>query len=284
MAGCSPRQSGFARHWSPVCEVGLSATCRGRTSRSRSISALTGACYSATSYGVQVRPLEGGAPVRLGDGMPAGFSPDGRSALAVIPEVPTRVVLVPTGPGATRTLPRGAVETHTWATWMPDGRRVVISASETGRASRLYVQNVDGGDPRAFTGEGVRLMAYLSRAVSPDGRLVIAIGPDNEPALYPLDGGPPRPIPALAADLTPFGWGETSQTIFARGRSFGRIAPVFTIDLSTGRRQPWLELGPRSPSGAPLVMFPLLARDGQRYAYSVVQALGDLFLINGLER
>ncbi len=147
--------------------------------------------FGDIGYGINLRPLEGGPPVRLGDGIPAGLSPDGRFVLALTPDVPTRIVLLPSGPGSTRTLPRGALETHTSAAWMPDGRGVVGSASEPGRGSRLYLQSVDGGDPRAFTAEGVRLMPYVARVVSPDGRFVIAVGPDQEPALYPIDGGPP---------------------------------------------------------------------------------------------
>ena len=240
--------------------------------------------FGDIGYGINLRPLEGGPPVRLGDGIPAGLSPDGRSVLALTPDVPTRIVLLPTGPGSTQTLTRGALETHTSAAWMPDGRSIVVSASEPGRGSRLYLQSLDGGDPRAFTAEGVRLMPYVARVVSPDGRFVIAIGPDQEPALYPIDGSNPRPIPGLGQDLRPIGWGETSQSVFARGAALTRLTPVFKVDLPTGRRQMLAELGPRDPAGAPLGLMPLLTLDGRRYAYSVLEFSGDLFLINRLQR
>ncbi|MBA2260673.1 MAG: protein kinase, partial [Acidobacteria bacterium] len=161
--------------------------------------------FGDLGYGINLRPLDGGPPVRLGSGIPAGLSPDGRFALALTPGVPTRLVLLPTGPGETRTLPRGALETHTYAAWMPDSRSIVVSASEPARGSRLYLQSLDGSDPRAFTAEGVRLIPYVARVVSPDGRDIIAIGPDQEPALYPVDGGAPRPIPGLGQDLRPIG-------------------------------------------------------------------------------
>ena len=240
--------------------------------------------FGDIGYGVNLRPLEAGPPVRLGDGIPAGLSPDGRFVLALTPDVPTRIVLLPTGPGSTRVLARGTLETHTSAAWMPDGRSVVFSGSEPGRGSRLYLQSLDGGDPRAFTGEGVRLMPYVARVVSPDGRVVIAIGPDQEPALYPIDGGTPRPIPGFGQDLRPIGWGETSQSVFARAAAVTRLTPVFKVDLLTGRRQMLAELGPRDPAGAPLVLMPILTIDGRRYAYSVLQFSGDLFLINSLQR
>jgi Tol biopolymer transport system component len=240
--------------------------------------------FGDIGYGVNLRPLDGGPPVRLGDGIPAGFSADGRFVLALTPDVPTRIVVLPTGPGATRTLTRGVLETHTGAAWMPDGRHIVVSASESSHGSRLYLQNVDGGDPRPFTAEGVGLAPYVSRVVSPDGRFVIAIGPDQESALYPVDGGAPRPIPGLGQDLRPIGWGETSQSMFARARALARVCPVFKIDLSTGRRQTLAELGLRDPAGAPLALLPILAPDGRRYAYSVLQFAGDLFLIDAAPR
>ncbi len=239
--------------------------------------------FGSLDYGVLLRGLDGGPPIRLGEGIPAGFSPDGRSVLALAPGVPTTIAIVPTGAGSTRTLPRGALEGHTGAAWMSDGRHVVISASESGHGSRLYLQDTVGGEPRAFSGEGARLMTYLPRVVSPDGRFVIAVGPDQQPALYPIAGGDPQPIAALGNDLMPIGWGESSDAIFAKGRTLGRLAPVFKIDLTTGRRQPLKEVGPADPTGAPMVLSVQVSRDGRRYAYYVSQPLGTVVLIEGVK-
>jgi Tol biopolymer transport system component len=164
---------------------------------------------------------------------------------------------------------------------MPDGRGIVIAANEPGHGSRLYLQDVASGEPRAFTREGVRLRTFAPRVVSPDGRVVIAIGPDQQPALYPVAGGEPRPIPALGDDLVPIGWGETSDALFARGRTLGRLAPVFKVDLASGRRQAVAELGMADPRGAPMVLSLQVSRDGRRYAYYSSQARWTLFLIEG---
>ncbi len=50
-----------------------------------------------------------------------------------------------------------------WVAWMPDGRNVVIAATERGHAARLYLQDIMGGEPRAISGEGV----WLCRRRSP---------------------------------------------------------------------------------------------------------------------
>jgi len=33
---------------------------------------------------------------------------------------------------------------------MPDGTHMVVSASEAGHGTRLYIQDIAGGEPRAF--------------------------------------------------------------------------------------------------------------------------------------
>jgi hypothetical protein len=125
-------------------------------------------------------------------------------------------------------------------------------------------------------------MTYLPRVVSPDGQFVIAVGPDQQPALYPIGGGTPKPIAALGNDLMPIGWGESAEVIFARGRSLARLTPVFKIDLATGRRQPVGEIGPADPNGAPLVLLVQVSRDGRRYAYYMSQPLATAILIEGV--
>jgi eukaryotic-like serine/threonine-protein kinase len=238
--------------------------------------------FGSLDYGIHLGALDGGPPVTLAEGVPAGISPDGRSVLTITPAVPTTIAVVPIGPGATRTLPRGPLEGHAWAAWTPDGRRVVISASERGHATRLYLQDIIDGDPRAISGEG-RLLPSLPRVVSPDGQVVIAVGPDQQLALYPIAGGEPRPIPALGNDLTPVAWGESSQVLFARRRVLGRLVPVFKIDLASGKRQQVTEVGPADATGAPLVFLVELSRDGKRYAYSTWRSNGALFLIEGVK-
>jgi len=239
--------------------------------------------FESIDYGVNLRGLDGGAPIRLGEGIAAGISPDGRSVLALAPGVPTTITIVPIGAGSSRTLPRGSLEGHTWAAWMPDGRHVVISASEPGHGTRLYLQDTMGGEPRAFSGEGVRLMTYLARVVSPDGRFAIAVGPDQQPALFPVAGGDPQPIAVLGNDLVPIGWGESANVIFARPRALARLTSVYKIDLMSGRRQLVGEIGPTDPKGAPLLLLVQVSRDGRRYTYYMSQPLSEAFLIEGVK-
>jgi Tol biopolymer transport system component len=238
--------------------------------------------FETLDYGIYLRRADRSPAVRLGDGIPAGVSPDGKHVLAIVPGVPTELSVLPTGPGETRKLPRGTLVHHGWAAWMPDGRRAVVSGAEPERGTRLYLQDVAGGEPRPFTQEGVRLAPYVSRVVSPDGRFVTAIGPDQSAALYPIAGGDPLPIPGLGDDLVPLGFTDKPDVLFARPRNQARLCPVYRIDLSNGRRQVWKELGPSDPAGAPLVGAITVSTNGRVYAYTYNRSDADLFLVSGV--
>ena len=238
--------------------------------------------FGAPDYGIYLRRPDGSPAVRLGEGIPAGLSPDGKHVLAIVPGDPTELAVLPTGPGETRKLPRGTIVHHGWAAWMPDGRRVVVSGAEPARGTRLYLQEIEGGEPRPLTGEGVRLAPYVARTVSPDGLWVTAIGPDQKHARYPIEGGEPQPIPGLGDDLIPLSWTDRPDRLFARPRGEGRICPVYRIDVSTGERQVWRELGPSDPTGSPRVGIITLSPDGRVYAYGYGRSDSDLFLVSGV--
>jgi serine/threonine protein kinase len=236
--------------------------------------------FETLDYGIYLRGLDGRPAVRLGEGIPTGLSPDARHVLTIVPGVPTQLSLIPTGPGETRALPGGRLVQHTWAVFAPDGRHVVVSGNEAGKGSRLYLLDLEGGEPRPITDEGVRLAPYVARAVSPDGRHVAAVGPDLRPALYPLAGGAPRPIPGLGDDLVPLGWTDRSDVLFARPRGIGRLCPVYRVDLRDGRRQLWRELGPSDPAGSPAVTIATLTPDGRLHAYAYVRLESELFVVS----
>jgi hypothetical protein len=79
--------------------------------------------------------LDGGAPVRLGEGRAAALSPDRRWALAIPRDAPARLLLLPTGTGSARTLRHHGISAYHLAGLMPDGARVVFREA-TPRARR----------------------------------------------------------------------------------------------------------------------------------------------------
>jgi eukaryotic-like serine/threonine-protein kinase len=229
------------------------------------------------NYSVFVRKTDGSAAVRLGDGNGQALSPDGKLAISIPITRPYRMVLLPTGAGQPRRL-EGGVEVHS-ARWFPDGKRVLFEGDEPGRGTRLFVQDLAGGGPRAITPEGVRL--FSGRELSHDGRFVAAIGPDQKAYVYPVDGGEPKPIP---------GWGDNDElcgrTDDGRGvfvYAHGELpAKVFRLDLATGKRLPWKEVLPVDSAGVVTIVPLLFTPDGRSYVYSYPRILSQLYVGDGL--
>ena len=123
---------------------------------------------------VYKRKIDGSLPVRLGEGFAYGLSPDGKWAL-VIPEFQaSRLILLPTGAGESRSLANdGGLKfaRRYGANWRPDGKSVVFTAAAPDRPLRIYMQDIAGGKPVPVSPEGVRMLA-TGNFVSPDGKFV----------------------------------------------------------------------------------------------------------------
>ena len=227
---------------------------------------------------IYTRKLDGSPAVRIGDGEAYALSPDGRWALTV--KLPDRhpITLLPTGPGEPRTVDIGNL-TCQWARFLPDGRRVVLAANEPGHGPRLWIQDLAGGKPRAVSAEGVSMTAS---ALSPDGRSVVARGPDGREAVFPVEGGEPRLVPGIQPDETPFGWTADGRSIFIT-RLSGVPGVVSVLDLATGQRTPWKEFVPPDPTGVEQVGPNLITPDEKAYVYSYRRQLGDLYTATGIK-
>ena len=230
-------------------------------------------------YSVHVRRADGSPAVRLGEGAAFGLSPDGRTALAIVGDVSKqKIVLYPIGAGEPRSLATGALRLET-ASWLPDGRRIVLSASEPDRGVRLWIQGIDEQRPRAVSPEGYR---FSANTVSPDGKLVIAQGPDRRFYLYPIEGGEPTPVQGLETNEFPTRWsgGGSSLLVRRRGEAPGK---VLLLDLRTGRREVWKELLPQDAAGVWSIGQVVVTPDRRWYAYSYIRSLADLYVVEGLK-
>jgi eukaryotic-like serine/threonine-protein kinase len=228
-------------------------------------------------YLIYLRKTNGSPAIMLGRGRSFALSPDGRWALAATQLASNQLVLFPTGPGEARPLAPANVNCQ-WATWFPDGRRILISGSEPGKGPRLYVRDVPNGQPRAITPEGVTTFRH---SISPDGKSIAANGPDGKLALYPVEPGQPRPMPGVVPEDQPVRWSVDGRSLFvlSPGETSARVS---LLDIATGQRTLWKELRPPDPAGVlsvgPIVMTP----DGKSYVYSYRRSLKDLYLVKGL--
>jgi Tol biopolymer transport system component len=220
--------------------------------------------------------------VRIGDGAPFDVSPDWKWVLCGVGS-PIDLSLLPIGSGAMRILPRGSIREYYWASWHPDGKRIVIRGTESGRPLRLFVQELPEGKPRPFSPEGVDGYGW---AFTADGRFFTARPPGRKApyVLYPIEGGEPRPIPGIYIDDEPIprSQSEDGQSLFVFGRELGVPARITRLNLQTGRRESWLELTPPDRAGVSHIPFVAITPNGNNYAYSYPRTLSDLFLVKDL--
>ncbi len=231
------------------------------------------------SYVVCLRPTNGGAVVSLGPGRALALSPDGRWALSE-PVTGGNFVLLPTHAGTPRPIPsQGLQLLARSAAWFPDGTRIAFAARQPGHGIRVWVQDLTGSAPRAITPEGFGFLQ--SRPISPDGRYLVAVSRDHGGMIFPVDGGPARPVPGLGPaekPLLPVRWSADGRHLFLRNGEMP--LRVELLDLDSGRRQPWKEISAPDLAGTSAALW--LSADGNSYAYNVQRNLSDLFLVKGL--
>jgi Tol biopolymer transport system component len=229
-------------------------------------------------YAVYLRGTDGSSAVRLGKGDAQALSPDGKWALAHDLASPGQLVLLPTGAGEPHRLPRHNIAEYQGGWWMPDGKTVMFAGAEAGRGGRLFVQDVAGGPPRAVTPEGI---FSLDNSVSPDGAFVAA-GNEMEGHIYPVAGGDPRPLPGYEPGDIPILWTADGRSIYVRKISVVPV-PVYKLDVATGQRTLWKEVGPADLAGVRAVTSIVLTPDARFYAYTYSSRLSNLYLVEGLQ-
>ena len=232
---------------------------------------------------VYLRKMDGSNdPVRLGEGRALSLSPDGKWALALQEGPPPQLVLLPTGAGEQRALPRGEIIEYSYASWFPDGGRILLTGIEEGRGLRSYVQDLSTGQMNAITQEDV-----IALMVSPDGKRLLTWvgGADGRYHLSPMDGTAPTPIPGLRSGEMPIQWSADGRSIYVRGPS--DFDPnIYWVDLATGGRRLWKPIAPDPVGLIGMEVRPggvKITPDGRFYVYTYWTALQDLFLAEGLK-
>ena len=119
------------------------------------------------------------------------------------------------------------------------------------------------------------------RPLSPDGRSV-ATTTNSLNYISPAGGGPSHEVPGTTRGDVVLGWTEDSRGlyVFQRGEVPARI---YRLDVATGRRQLWKQLGPADRAGVPRINYAVITPDGRWYAYTFGRYQTDLYLVTGLE-
>ena len=229
---------------------------------------------------VAVRAFDGSPIVRLGEGFGHSLSPDGRWALGSTIPPTARLILLPTGAGSPHDLPRGEIESYSWADFLPDGRGVVFAGHEPSRPQQLYLQDSAGGPPRRLGTEPIGFGPVL---VSPDGAWAAAMGLDHRLRLLSVPDGAPRLVPGVQTGELSAGWSGDSRALFVY-RYVDLPARIRRIDLASGKGTMVGEVLPSDPGGVEGIGPVTITPDGSHFAYSYMRTLSQLFLVRGLEK
>jgi eukaryotic-like serine/threonine-protein kinase len=160
----------------------------------------------------------------------------GALAMSLIQRTPATITL-----GKRWVVAAGPAREH-WPSISPDGRTVVYALTDA-TASKLFVQQVDGGKPVAVTSSlpGWQLFG----AMSPDGTRLLFLGEDGLSVIPTLGGQVRRVVPRLGArdNLSWGNWAPDGKriayvardTVFTQALEHGDPVPVAT---GTGAHSP----------------------------------------------
>jgi hypothetical protein len=225
---------------------------------------------------VAIRKIDGSPPIRLGDGTADALSPDGNWAVSVSQTGPAQVTLLPVGPGQARQIPLPELEgLQIGAHFLPDGKRIALNGNEPGRPGRTYIVDLSGGKPKPVTPEGT-----FATLPSPDGKFLAGETADSKLALFPLDGGPARPIPVDPGYMLAQ-WSADSKAVYVFRQ--GEVPlKIERLDIASGKMKPVRELVPADVGGVVSIGPVITNLDASEFAYSYYQTLSVLYVISGL--
>jgi Tol biopolymer transport system component/predicted Ser/Thr protein kinase len=227
-------------------------------------------------YAIYLRKTDGSPAIRLGDGLGGALPPDGKWAIARPNSTPAPLVILPTGVGEMKPLTQDSLN-HLRVHWLPDGKHFAFVGNESGHGSRLYIQTLGEGNPRAISPEGVG----SAFAISPSGDLIADTGPDRRIYSYAISSGEPRLVLGAQANEIPVGWSSDGHDLFVF--TYGEIpARVMEIDLITGQRRAWKDLVPADAAGIDTISGVMMTPDAKAYVYGYIRTLSDLYLVEGL--
>jgi len=231
-------------------------------------------------YSSYLRKTDGSPAIRLGAGATEAFSPDGAWAASIggITGPTPQIVLLPTSVGEPRTLPAEGMDPIN-VDFLPDGKQIVYTATQSGQGMRLYVRDVAGGKSRALTPEGYSM---FRGTITPDGKSVTVLGPDRKVYLDPLAGGEPRALAGLEAKHRPARFSADGKYLYIQE---DQTVPsrIDRYDMATGKLDLWKELMVSDAAGLNAISRFVVTPDGKTYAYSYLRVLSYLQLVDGMK-
>jgi serine/threonine protein kinase len=231
-----------------------------------------------------LRQTDGSPPIKLGTWAWPAISPDGKRLFALQAETAGRNHpggLIPSGAGETQLFNFNGIQQVFSLGWLPDGMSVYF-AGDDGHGWRMYVRDLATGATRTVSPQiSVKPSRFETRLVSPDARYIFARDSESKGMLYPLAGGEPKPILGWMPEDIWVNWSLDGRSVYVY-QDQRATAPVYRLDLATGKRQLVMTLAVSDPAGVTAISAVRMTPDGKAYAYSYYRELSDLFMVEGV--
>jgi tRNA A-37 threonylcarbamoyl transferase component Bud32 len=234
---------------------------------------------TAGTIGAWVRPLDGSEAIRIADGDPGKFSPDGLWVVATsrIPSGPPQLILVPAAGGKTRALTSSSTQAYSDPSFAgPDALLFVRSEGERREVCRI---KIDGTEAEALGVTGCALPV-----ADPAATRFLCIGePDsNTIVLHPLvRNAPGRTLFALPSGeaFLYARWNARGDRVFAVTGD----RRVLTLDSATGAMVEEQKVPLREGIAGESLIAAACSPDGATQAYSISYTSSRLYLGRGMK-
>ena len=227
-------------------------------------------------YGLYLRSADGSPPVRLGDGRGVALSADGKWALAVRYDEPSRLWVVPTGAGTGRMLEfPGLVFEASPGHFFRDGKHALLLSSD-GDAYVAQILDLELGRARAATSK----LASPSVAISPDERSIAAVPIGSGVTVFSLEGGATTGFPELGDRFLPIGWSSSGLLLQELSPSQRPELSILRFDTQTRRRTLLKKLVAGESNGLTWLLRARASSDGSALAYGTGVYESALFVLD----
>jgi Tol biopolymer transport system component len=235
---------------------------------------------AGSNYATYMRRLDQPDAVRLGDGQSLDLSDDGQWALSVVFGPPSRVLLLPLGPGSTREVPNPEKLAVQAAAFVPGGRRIAFIGSRAREPLRGYVQDIDSGAATAITEVGIGAPQTVL-PVSPDGSRVTIEGADGRLYVYSTTGSGREPLRGVADGERVLRWAGDGKSIYV-SNLIGIPQRIYRVDVATGERTLQKELTPSQVAGVRRTEL-FITPDLRNVLFSYSRLLSSLYVVEGIK-
>jgi DNA-binding winged helix-turn-helix (wHTH) protein len=225
-------------------------------------------------YSMFIHDRSANKTTRIGGAEGLSISPDRKWVLAMDVKNPGSLSLQAIGSGDQKTI-SGAGLRYQWATFFPDGQRLLAGGAYPGQPLHLYTQRLDGGPPVPLN-----TSTYLDFAViSPDSKKVAGYALGRRLVTLSLDTFATQDIPGTTG-LLPVSWSPDGRTLLLSTIS-GPVLKLSRVDPVTGSTELADSFNLPDPGNGVRTAAIVATPSGKSWACSYTRTVSQLYVVDG---